>query len=79
MVGSYGGAGLRFSATICISGDGGGATRSWGSDARAVNGSTVGESAQWACAGGSGGAANSTTDRAGGAGSPGLIIVTEYK
>jgi hypothetical protein len=77
--GGYGGAGLRWSAAICFSGDGGAAPRHGGGEAKSVNGSTVGESSNWGGDGGSGGSANSTTDRAGGSGSAGLVVVWEYR
>jgi hypothetical protein len=76
VTGGRGGAGVRFSGTQSFSG--------YGADAPVgAGGSTVmnlaGNAATGFAAGGGAGSTQGATDRAGGAGAQGIIIVTEYK
>jgi len=68
--------GLRLSGTIAGSGSGGSSMFGGGGQGRNTSG--VGPSGVGYGAGGAGGMADTTTDRAGGAGTGGIIIIKEY-
>lgn len=76
VIGQGGGIGIRLSGTIGISGRGGSSVIGAGGSEVVEN--TAGIGGEGYGAGGSGGASNSTTPRAGGAGYAGLIIVEEF-
>lgn len=73
---SAGGLGLRLSGTVAGSGFGGSSPLGGGGQGRYTSG--VGLAGSGYGAGGSGAMADTTTDRAGGNGSGGLIIIEEY-
>lgn len=78
VLGSVGGAGIRTSGTVGWTGAGPGAPVLGGSTG-VFTGSGAGQTNAVEGGGGSGGVANTTTDRAGGNGGPGYIVVWEYK
>lgn len=63
-------------SAVGVSGSGG--SSFWGGGAVGVSGDVDGVAGTAAGSGGSGACANAATDRAGGAGAPGLIVVLEY-
>lgn len=73
--GTSGGNGICVSATLAISGQGAGSIYGGGGAAQTA---AVGGAATGYGAGGGGAAVITNTDRAGGAGSQGIIIITEY-
>lgn len=69
--------GLRYSATLVVAGSGG--PSQFGGPGRSQDGSGAGEAGQGYGSGGGGAVStNNATSRAGGAGSDGVIVVTEY-